>query len=58
MISLSVKIPFFNESERVVEALNEVRRPLLDAENIAVDDGGTDEIQEKILRWSGAKTFL
>lgn len=49
MIPLSVVIPFFNESELVVEVLDEVRRVLPEAEIIAVDDGSTDNTQEKIL---------
>lgn len=55
MSSLSVIIPFFNESELVVEVLNEVRSILPDAEIIAVDDGSTDDTKEKILSCSGVK---
>ena len=55
MSSLSVIIPFFNESELVVEVLYEVRSILPDAEIIAVDDGSTDDTKEKILSCSGVK---
>jgi dolichol-phosphate mannosyltransferase len=53
VVPLSVVIPFLNESELVVEVLLELRSALPTAEIIAVDDGSTDDTQEKISNFEG-----
>ena len=54
MIPLSVVIPF-NESDLIIEVLEEVRSILSNAEIIAVDDGSTDDTRNKILSCSGIR---
>jgi dolichol-phosphate mannosyltransferase len=55
MKSLSVVLPFFNESGSVEEVLMEVKTSLPHAEIIAVDDGSTDGTGEKIAAMQGVR---
>ena len=55
MKSLTVVLPFFNESGSVEEVLMEVKTTLPYAEIIAVDDGSTDGTGEKIALVQGVQ---
>ena len=55
MKSLSIVLPFFNESGSVEDVLMEVKKVLPDAEVIAVDDGSTDGTGAKIAALNGVR---
>ena len=55
MKSLSIVLPFFNESGSVEEVLMEIKNILPDAEVIAVDDGSTDGTGAKIAALNGVR---
>jgi len=54
-MKLSVVVPFFNESECVVDVLEEIRSVLPDAEIVAVDDGSTDDTATRIASVPGVR---
>ncbi len=53
--SLSVVVPFFNESENVTEVLGELRAVLPEAEIIAIDDGSRDDTWARICQTAGIR---
>ncbi len=55
MKSLSIVLPFFNESGSVEDVLMEVKKVFPDAEVIAVDDGSTDGTGAKIAALNGVR---
>lgn len=54
---ISIVIPFFNESETVVEVLKEVVQTNPDAEIIAVNDGSSDDTFQKMQGITGIRAL-
>lgn len=54
-MKLSLVLPFYNESECVVEVLEEIRTLLPEAEIVAVDDGSTDGTPDRIASVTGIR---
>lgn len=53
----SVVVPFYNESENILEVLGELRASLPDAEIIAVDDGSNDDTWQRIQQLEGVRAL-